>query len=65
MPVTFLIENFKKLEIEQKKISIIDGYKILLDEDKFSNIGWRILLERGPIKSMGNLLKNTFKDNNI
>ncbi|MBL7073922.1 ATP-dependent helicase [candidate division KSB1 bacterium] len=56
------ILHFRKIEIEQKKISINDGYKILLDEDKFSNLGWRILLEHDPIKNIGNLLKKTLKD---
>lgn len=57
--------HFRKLEIEQKRISIIDGYKILLDEDKLSNLGWRILLECNPIENMGNLLKKTLGDNAI
>jgi len=59
------ILHFRKLEIEQKKISIFDGYNILLDEDKLSNLGWRILLECDPIENMGNLLKKTLEDNDI
>lgn len=53
---------YRKLEIEQKKIKILDGYKILLD-DKFSNLGWRILLECDPIKNRDVLLKTTFERN--
>lgn len=56
---------FRKPEIEQKKISIIDGYKILLNGDKLSNLGWRILLECDLIGNMGNLLKKTLEDNDI
>lgn len=59
------ILHFRKPEIERKKISIIDGYKILLDEDKLSNLGWRILLECDPIENMENLLKKTLEDNDI
>jgi len=59
------ILHFRKLEIERKKISIMDGYKILLDEDKLSNLGWRVLLECDPIGNIGNLLKNTLGDHTI
>lgn len=59
------ILHFRKLEIERKRISIIDGYKILLDEDKLSNLGWRILLECDPIENMENVLKKTLENNDI
>lgn len=59
------ILHFRKLEIERKKISIFDGYRILLNEDKLSNLGWRILLECDPIGDMGNLLKRTLGDNDL
>lgn len=59
------ILHFRKPEIERKKISIIDGYKILLNEDKLSNLGWRVLLECDPIGNIENLLKKTLGDNTI
>jgi len=59
------ILHFRKPEIERKKISIIDGYKILLNEDKLSNLGWRVLLECDPMRNIENLLKKTLGDNTI
>lgn len=41
----WLIEYRKKEDLGSKKASFWDGYKILLNENKFSNLGWRILLE--------------------
>ncbi len=59
------ILHFRKSEFERKRISIIDGYKILLDEDKLSNLGWRILLECDPMEETGDLLKKTLEDNDM
>jgi len=55
---------YKEFDPEQKKIKIFDGYKVLL-ENKFSNLGWRILLECDSIGNIENLLKETLKNNTI
>ncbi len=55
---------YKEFDPEQKKIKIFDGYKELL-KNKFSNLGWRILLECDSIGNIENLLKETLKNNTI
>lgn len=55
---------YKEFDPEQKKIKIFEGYKVLL-ENKFSNLGWRILLECDSVGNIENLLKETLKNNTI
>jgi len=56
------IMSFRKLEPEARSVAIIEGYKLLLEKDKFSNLGWRILLECDPVNDFRCLIEKTLKD---
>ena len=43
-------------------LNIIDGYKILINEDISSNLGWRILMEFDKVKNMTLIIKKTVLD---
>jgi len=58
------ILHYRKLDTESKTIKILEGYKIFL-EDKYSNLGWRILLECDPIRNIKRLLEKTIEDSKI
>lgn len=44
----------------QTHLSLLDGYKILLERDIHSNLGWRILLEVDPVDGKNTILKTAF-----
>lgn len=58
----WLIDYRKRENPEGKKVSIEEGYKILLDGDRFSNLGWRILLEQGNKKMAKKVLTEAQAD---
>jgi superfamily I DNA/RNA helicase len=60
--IEWLIDYRKRENPESKKASIEEGYKILLDKDRFSNLGWRILLEQGNKKMVKKVLKEAQAD---
>jgi superfamily I DNA/RNA helicase len=42
------------------KLTLLEGYKVLLDRDVHVNLGWRILLELDPFKGKDDLLRDAF-----
>ncbi len=46
---------------ERSHLTLLDGYKILLSTDPFSNLGWRILLEISRLEGKSDLLKRAFE----
>ena len=41
----FILDLYKDADSAKNKLTIYDGYRILLRFDRYSNLGWRILLE--------------------
>lgn len=44
----------------QSELTLLDGYKVLLDRDIHSNLGWRILLACDSLKDKDRLLRDAF-----
>lgn len=52
-----ILDLYKDIDIGQNKLTIYDGYRILLRFDRYSNLGWRILLECDNSEEMKTHLK--------
>jgi len=49
--------EYKKTEPPPKKTTILDGYRVLLNNDRFSNFGWRIIIENSFLKNQKEVLR--------
>ena len=67
---SYLVKNnkdwsivYRKQDDAPKKTNILEGYRILLNRERISNLGWRIILEHDRIKEIKTILKEAFYNN--
>lgn len=57
-----IFSEYKKRKPASEKVTILEGYKILLNKDHFSNLGWRILLECEHIENLKAVFKKAINN---
>jgi superfamily I DNA/RNA helicase len=53
---------YNKQDDMAKRTNILDGYRILINNDKVSNLGWRIILEHERVKNLKDILKESLEN---
>lgn len=53
---------YNKQDDMPKRTNILDGYRILINNDKVSNLGWRIILEHERVKNLKDILKESLEN---
>jgi len=53
---------YNKQDDMSKRTNILDGYRMLVNNDKVSNLGWRIILEHEGVKNIKDILKESFEN---
>jgi len=59
------LDFYEDVDIGQRALNVYDGYKILLKFDRYSNLGWRILLECDNSGEIGTQLKEIISQKEI
>ena len=53
---------YNKQDDMSKRTNILDGYRMLVNNDRVSNLGWRIILEHEGVKNLKDILKESFEN---
>lgn len=53
---------YNKQDDMPKRTNILEGYRILINNDKVSNLGWRIILEHERVKNLKDILKESLEN---
>jgi superfamily I DNA/RNA helicase len=53
---------YNKQDDMSKRTNILDGYRMFVNNDKVSNLGWRIILEHEGVKNLKDILKESFEN---
>jgi len=54
---------YNKPDDTPKRINILDGYRILINNDRASNLGWRIILCQERVEILRDVVKKSFETN--
>lgn len=54
---------YRKQDDTPRHTNMLEGYRILLNRDRFSNLGWRIILECDCLREMKKILREAINNN--